>query len=78
MPYIPLWCKSNGSFLEGASHPEELIEEAHRLGLPAIAITDRDGVYGIVRAYEKAREHGVSLIVGAEITVDDPPPGTRR
>ena len=54
--YSALWCKSNGSFLEGASHPEELVEEAHRLGLRALAITDRDGVYGIVRAHVKAKE----------------------
>ena len=41
--YAPLWCKSNFSFLEGASHAEELVEEAHRLGLRSIALTDRDG-----------------------------------
>jgi DNA polymerase III alpha subunit len=70
--YVPLWCKSNFSFLEGASRPDELIEEAHRLGLPAIAITDRDGVYGMVRAYVKARELGVSLIAGATVTVAAP------
>ncbi|MBI4527200.1 MAG: error-prone DNA polymerase [Deltaproteobacteria bacterium] len=69
--YIPLWCKSNFSFLEGASHPDELVEEAHRLGFRAIAITDRDGVYGIVRSHVKAREIGIRLIIGAEITLDD-------
>jgi error-prone DNA polymerase len=69
--YAPLWCKSNASFLEGASHPEELVEHAHRLGLPAIAVTDRDGVYGVVRAHEKARELGVRLILGAQVSVDD-------
>ena len=53
--YVPLWCKSNFSFLEGASRPDELVEEAYRLGLPAIALTDRDGVYGVVRAHVKAR-----------------------
>ena len=36
--YVPLWCKSNYSFLEGASHPDELVDEAYRLGLPAIAL----------------------------------------
>jgi error-prone DNA polymerase len=70
-PYVPLWCKSNFSFLEGASHPEELVEEAARLGLPALALTDRDGVYGIVRAHVRARELGVQLIVGSEITLED-------
>ena len=54
--YAPLWCKSNFSFLEGASHPEELVEEAHRLGMTAVALTDRDGVYGVVEAHQKARE----------------------
>ena len=48
--YAPLWCKSNFSFLGGASHPDELVDEAYRLGLPALALTDRDGVYGVVRA----------------------------
>jgi error-prone DNA polymerase len=69
--YVPLFCKSNGSFLEGASHPEELVEEAHRLGLRSIAIADRDGVYGIVRAHVKALELGVHLIVGSQITIED-------
>ena len=69
MPYVPLWCKSNFSFLEGASHPDELVERTHALGLPAFALTDRDGVQGVVRAHVKARELGVSLIVGAEVTV---------
>ena len=62
--YVPLWCKTNGSFLEGASHPEELVERACSFGLPAIAIADRDGVYGIVRAHVKAKECGIALIVG--------------
>jgi error-prone DNA polymerase len=66
-----LFCKSNGSFLEGASHPEELVDEAHRLGLRSIAIVDRDGVYGIVRAHVKALELGVHLIVGSQVTMDD-------
>ncbi|MBP2680815.1 MAG: DNA-directed polymerase PolC, partial [Candidatus Krumholzibacteriota bacterium] len=69
--YVPLWCKSNYSFLEGASHPEELVEEAASLGIRSVAITDRDGVYGVVRAHVKARECGVRLIIGSEITVDD-------
>ena len=74
MSYVPLWCKSNFSFLEGASHPDELVEQAHALGMRALALTDRDGVHGVVRAHVKARELGVSLIVGAEgaeVTVGD-------
>jgi len=70
-PYAPLFCKSNFSFLEGASHPEELVERAADLGLPAIALTDRDGVYGVVRAHLKARELGVKLLIGSEVTIDD-------
>ncbi len=69
--YVPLWSKSNFSFLEGASHPDELVDEAYRLGLPAIALTDRDGVYGVVRAHVKARELGFKLIIGAQVTVKD-------
>ncbi|HEX9724298.1 MAG TPA: DNA polymerase III subunit alpha, partial [Vicinamibacteria bacterium] len=69
--YVPLWCKTNGSFLEGASHPEELVEEAQRLGLRSLAVTDRDGVYGAVRAHVKAKETGVHLLVGAQVTVED-------
>ena len=40
--YAPLWVKSNYSFLEGASHPDELVDEAHRLGLTSMALTDRE------------------------------------
>ena len=71
MSYVALWCKSNFSFLEGASHPDELVERAHALGVRGLALTDRDGVQGMVRAHVKARELGVSLIVGAEVTVGD-------
>ena len=67
--YAPLWCKSNYSFLEGASHPEELVEQAHALGLHGLALTDRDGVYGIVRAHVRARELGVHLICGAQVSL---------
>jgi error-prone DNA polymerase len=69
--YVPLWCKSNFSFLEGASHPDELVDEAYRLGLPAVALTDRDGVYGVVRAHMKARELGMKLIIGSQVTMAD-------
>lgn len=65
---MPLWCKSNGSFLEGASPPEALVEQAAKFALPSIAITDRDGVYGIVRAHEKSKELGVQLLIGAQVT----------
>jgi error-prone DNA polymerase len=69
--YVPLWCKSNFSFLEGASRPEELVEACAALGLEALALTDRDGVYGVVEAHVKAREQGVRLILGSEVSLDD-------
>jgi error-prone DNA polymerase len=69
--YCPLFCKSSFSFLEGASQPEELILAAQTLGLSSIALTDRDGVYGIVEAHVAAKEAGIKLIVGSEISIDD-------
>lgn len=69
--YVPLWCKSQYSFLEGASDPGELVEEAHRTGVPALALTDRDGVYGAVRAHVRARELGFPLIHGSQLTISD-------
>ena len=69
--YAPLWCKSNFSFLEGASHPEELIETCAAVGLEALALTDRDGIYGVVEAHVKARELGIRLIIGSTVTIDD-------
>ena len=58
VPYAELHCHSNFSFLDGASHPEELAEEAARLGLEALALTDHDGMYGVVRFAEAARAVG--------------------
>src|SRR5881628_3381208 len=54
VPYAELHCHTNFSFLDGASHPQELAEEAARLGLEALAITDHDGFYGVVRFAEAA------------------------
>ena len=67
-PYAELHCHSNFSFLDGASHPEELAEEAARLGLSALALTDHDGFYGVVRFAEAARAVGVPTIFGAELS----------
>src|SRR6476646_4299713 len=69
VPYAELHCHSNFSFLDGASHPEELAEEAARLGLEALAITDHDGFYGVVRFAEAAREVGLPTVFGAELTL---------
>jgi len=72
--YAALTTRTNYSFLEGASHPHEMVERAAELGLGAVGITDRDGLYGIVRAWVAAKEHGVKLVYGADMTIDD---GTR-
>ncbi|MEA3186002.1 MAG: error-prone polymerase [Ilumatobacteraceae bacterium] len=69
VPYAELHCHTNFSFLDGASHPEQLAEEASRLGLEALAITDHDGLYGVVRFAEAARAVGLPTVFGAEITV---------
>lgn len=69
--YVPLWVKSNFSFLEGASHPDELVEAAHERGLTAMGLTDRDGVHGIVRAHTRARALGLTLVIGAEVHLGD-------
>lgn len=70
VPYAELHAHSAYSFLDGSSHPEELVEEAARLGLEAIAITDHDGFYGIVRFAEAAKELGVRTVFGAELSLD--------
>ena len=69
--YVPLWCKSNYSFLEGASHPEELVDACQQKGIPSLALTDRNGVYGIVRAHVRACQLGIHLIVGSQISLQD-------
>ncbi len=72
MNYVELHCHSNFSFLDGASHPEKLAARAAELGYPALALTDHNGLYGVVRFDQAAREHGIKPILGSEITcVDD-------
>jgi len=68
--YAELHCHSNFSFLDGASHPVELVARARELGLPALAITDAGGVYGAVRFMEACRDHGVHGVVGTCLEVD--------
>jgi error-prone DNA polymerase len=70
VPYAELHSHSAFSFLDGASPPEELVEEAARLGLDALALTDHDGFYGIVRFAEAARALGLPAAYGAELTLD--------
>jgi error-prone DNA polymerase len=69
--YAELHAWSNFSFLQGGSHPEELIERAAELGLSAIALTDRDGLYGAVRFATSARQCRVNAIIGSELTFED-------
>ncbi|MGQ0464608.1 MAG: error-prone DNA polymerase [Sporichthyaceae bacterium] len=68
--YAELHAHSNFSFLDGASHPEELVEEAVRLGLSALALTDHDGFYGVVRFAEAAARYGLPTIFGSELSLD--------
>ena len=68
-PYAELHCHSNFSFLDGASHAEELAEEAVRLGLEALALTDHDGFYGVVRFAQAAKAYGLPTAYGAELTL---------
>ncbi len=72
--YAELQTTTNFTFLEGASHPHELIVRAAELGLSAIAITDRNSLAGIVRAHLAARELDVKLIVGCRLTFQDGSP----
>jgi error-prone DNA polymerase len=67
--YAELHCHTNFSFLDGASHPEELAEEAARLGLTGLAVTDHDGLYGVVRFSQAARELRLPTIFGAELSL---------
>ncbi len=72
--YAELHCLSNFSFLRGASHAEELVARAAELGYAALAITDRNSLAGVVRAHVAAKEHGLHLVIGAEITPVDAAP----
>ena len=71
MHYAELHCKTNFSFLEGASHPSELVQRAAELQYAALAITDRNSLAGVVRAHGVAKDIGFQLIIGAEITPCD-------
>ncbi len=69
VPYAELHCHSNFSFLDGASDPDELVAEADRLDLGALALTDRNGLYGVVRFAEAARVVGLPTVFGVELVV---------
>jgi hypothetical protein len=71
--YTELQTTTNFSFLRDASHVEELFARAAMLRYPALGITDRNGLAGIVRAHESAKETGVRLIVGCRLDLTDGP-----
>src|SRR5207249_3039485 len=69
MTYVELHAHSAYSFLDGASHPEELAARAAELGYEALALTDHDGVYGSLEFAHAAKAFGVRPITGAEVTL---------
>jgi error-prone DNA polymerase len=69
--YAELHCRSNFSFLRGASHPEELVHRAHGLGYQALALTDECSLAGVVRAHVAAKACGLHLVIGAELVLQD-------
>ncbi len=69
--YVELAARSNFSFLSGGSHPEELVAQAAALGHSAIGIADSHSLAGVVRAHLTAREHGIKLVVGSRLTLED-------
>lgn len=71
MDYAELFCRSNYSFLQGASHPAELVERAHSLGYAALAITDEASVAGVVQAHVAAKSLSLKLLIGAQFTSCD-------
>ena len=71
MRYVELSCLSNFTFLTGASYPEELVEEAARLGYDGIALTDECSLAGVVRAHSAAKQHSLSLLVGTYLRCVD-------
>jgi len=74
--YAELHAHSGFSFLDGSSDPEELVAEAHRLGLAALALTDHHGFYGVVRFAEAARACGLPTVFGTEVTLAPAGPRT--
>ncbi|MDE0161687.1 MAG: error-prone DNA polymerase [Acidimicrobiaceae bacterium] len=77
VPYAELHARSRFSFMDGSSNPEELVAEAARLELDALALTDRDGFYGVVRLAGAATEAGLPTVFGAELTLDLTRPSRR-
>src|SRR5438445_7100190 len=70
--YAELHCHTNFSFLDGASAPDELAERAAELGLAGLAVTDHQGLYGVVRGTTAIEEAGLRPVIGVEIELRDP------
>jgi error-prone DNA polymerase len=73
-PYAELAVTTNYAFLRGASHPHELVQQAHALGLAAIGITDRNAVAGVVRAHVQAKDLGMRIVPGCRLVFSDGTP----
>ncbi|GAB2543700.1 error-prone DNA polymerase [Brachybacterium huguangmaarense] len=73
VPYAELHAHSHFSFLDGASSPEDMVAQAARLGLRALALTDHDGFPGVVRFARAAAEHGLATVFGSELTLGTEP-----
>ncbi|MCB9651602.1 MAG: error-prone DNA polymerase [Deltaproteobacteria bacterium] len=71
-PYVELRCRTAFSFLRGASHPEELADQAAALGYDRVGICDDDGLYGVARTWGAAQPHGLEVLVGAELHLSAP------
>ena len=71
LQFAELHTTTNFTFLEGASHPEDYVRRAKELGLEAVAITDRNSLAGVVRAYAEARKIGQRIIIGSELVLSD-------
>ena len=69
--YVELHSRSAFSFLEGAALPEELVEACAAAGMPAMALLDRDGVYGAPRFHLAAKKAGVRAHIGSEVTMQN-------
>src|SRR5215475_9117276 len=69
--FVELHAQSAFSFLEGAEQPETLIAEAARHDMPALALVDRDGVYGAPRFHQAAVRAGMRALIGSEVTLTD-------
>src|SRR5438132_4077580 len=72
--YIELHSRSAFSFLEGASAPEQLIATGSELQMPAMALLDRDGLYGSARFHLAAKRAGIKALIGAEVSGQEHPP----